>query len=615
MKKKGDKDRVSSSVAQKEPNDATSLLKKITPKLKRSTHELTSDEDKASSSKATSRQVSSTSHLEKTASRKSVWDEHAPDWYEELSDNQVSAFKEVFDMLNSSHTGTLNAESLYEGLRRVDSGITRQEVEDVLHRLDKDGNGEIDFEEFLFHISHQGDEETDGDQERRMAFTKRQRLFYSAITDFHLKRTVENIQKALQNRVNQPHVLSHYTAGARLIGLTDRQLAIEMKKMHKSMKQQDSPYAQPLQLVVKGGRAVRRAIRPHRKAGERPVPAATPATTAPATTAPATTAPATTAPAASSDSTQITKQMSHMKQMAMQSPICIPSAGPLSAQDIPEVKVTMYIEPQKVGWSGVFRKFQAAHQAAHQAAPQAAPQAEVNFNTDLRESFKMLAERGSIMSKLPDVHKILALRDKLVRDMEAVKASDSTTPEQPKPELPTAEQLKKSKRKGRQMSKGWTLFRVDRDKVPLPALKIKYKHKKPTMEDLPNIREKVSQAIDDYYESLRQAHVQTALDHWDRIYSDRIRSHKLMENFREVYQAYSPHKQEEAFVVCPWVPGPFRHFPSLKNGPRMQQGGRQTPDHVDCNSSRLTSGRTSRSGRSSCDGRTSRMENRPVSPF
>lgn len=206
----------------------------------------------------------------------------------------------------------------------------------------------------------------DEHQERRMAFTKRQRLFYSAITDFHLKRTLENIQKALQNRVNQPHVLSHYTAGARLIGLTDRQLAVEMKRMHKSMKQQDSPYAQPLQLVVKEGgrRAVRRAIRPHRKAGERPVPAAAPPTTAPAT---------------SSLSTQITTQMSHMKQMAMQSPICIPSGGPLSAQDVPEVKVTMYIEPQKVGWSGVFSKFQ--------AAPQPAPQPDVTFNTDLRVGY------------------------------------------------------------------------------------------------------------------------------------------------------------------------------------------------------------------------------------
>lgn len=36
----------------------------------------------------------------------------------------------------------------------------------------------------------------------------------------------------------------------------------------------------------------------------------------------------------------------------------------------------------------------------------------------------------------------------LVRDMEAAKASEDTTPQQPKPELPTAEQLKKSRRKG-----------------------------------------------------------------------------------------------------------------------------------------------------------------------
>lgn len=59
-------------------------------------------------------------------------------------------------MLDAAHTGTLNADNLYEGLRRVDSEITREEVEAALKKLDKDGNGEIDFDEFLFHMT-QGD--------------------------------------------------------------------------------------------------------------------------------------------------------------------------------------------------------------------------------------------------------------------------------------------------------------------------------------------------------------------------------------------------------------------------------------------------------------------------
>lgn len=59
-------------------------------------------------------------------------------------------------MLDAAHTGTLNADDLYEGLRRVDSEITREEVEAALKKLDKDGNGEINFDEFLFHMT-QGD--------------------------------------------------------------------------------------------------------------------------------------------------------------------------------------------------------------------------------------------------------------------------------------------------------------------------------------------------------------------------------------------------------------------------------------------------------------------------
>ena len=47
-----------------------------------------------------------------------------------------------------------------------------------------------------------------------------------------------------------PHVISHYTAGARLIGLNDRQLEMCLRQMQKAAKNQDSPYAKPLQFVM-----------------------------------------------------------------------------------------------------------------------------------------------------------------------------------------------------------------------------------------------------------------------------------------------------------------------------------------------------------------------------
>ena len=46
-----------------------------------------------------------------------------------------------------------------------------------------------------------------------------------------------------------PHVISSYTAGARLIGLSDRQLEQELRRMQKAAKDQDSPYAKPLPFV------------------------------------------------------------------------------------------------------------------------------------------------------------------------------------------------------------------------------------------------------------------------------------------------------------------------------------------------------------------------------
>lgn len=55
-------------------------------------------------------------------------------------------------MLDVVYIGILNVDDLYEGLRCVDSEIMWEEVEVVFKKLDKDGNGEINFDEFLFYM-------------------------------------------------------------------------------------------------------------------------------------------------------------------------------------------------------------------------------------------------------------------------------------------------------------------------------------------------------------------------------------------------------------------------------------------------------------------------------
>lgn len=59
-------------------------------------------------------------------------------------------------MLDQQNTGIITAENLYNELSRVDSEITYSEVEEVLKKVDKDGNGTIDFDEFLYHMTNMG---------------------------------------------------------------------------------------------------------------------------------------------------------------------------------------------------------------------------------------------------------------------------------------------------------------------------------------------------------------------------------------------------------------------------------------------------------------------------
>ena len=60
-------------------------------------------------------------------------------------------------MLDQSQSGVITAENLFEEMKRVDSEITFGEVEDVLKKVDSDGSGTIDFDEFLYYITQMGD--------------------------------------------------------------------------------------------------------------------------------------------------------------------------------------------------------------------------------------------------------------------------------------------------------------------------------------------------------------------------------------------------------------------------------------------------------------------------
>ncbi|XP_052689051.1 uncharacterized protein LOC128167390 [Crassostrea angulata] len=414
-----------------------------------------------------------------------------PEWFEDLTDDNVSAFKDLFDMLDAAHTGTLNADDLYEGLRRVDSEITREEVEAALKKLDKDGNGEINFDEFLFHMT-QGDllEGLGGDEKKRKGtFSRRQRLFFTAITQFSLKRSLGEDFRYITKR--QPHVLSHYTAGLRLIGLTDRQLALQMKKMQEKSANTDSPYAKPLQFVsqTSGMKTM------HRPGQYR------------------------------------NKDFSSKYKL---------NTAPVSA-----------VLPTR-------SKPEHPHPGPIHPGPVNADSVRTEKEIPLK-SFPTRIMRESIVNKLPGGDLINKIKTQIMNKAITSKQLNLALGIRPSP-IENAKVEKQPKANGSRKKThshcGWTVPKIEQVFVPLPVLKIKYPKNRPTIDDLPNIREQARKAMGEFYHNMQKACVVHSLEHWEKLYADTIRPKKMLENFRTVYRAYSPHKEEEAFVVCPWMPGP-----------------------------------------------------------
>ena len=56
-------------------------------------------------------------------------------------------------MLDHDGGGSIDASELYQALSTLDIDVSEEEIQRLLKDVDQDGNGEIDFEEFLYAMS------------------------------------------------------------------------------------------------------------------------------------------------------------------------------------------------------------------------------------------------------------------------------------------------------------------------------------------------------------------------------------------------------------------------------------------------------------------------------
>ena len=86
-----------------------------------------------------------------------------------------------------------------------------------------------------------------------------------------MKHSLKEIERYYASKVKRsPHVVGHYAAGARVFGLTDKELRKTWKEFSHASKGKDSPYAQPLDFLVDdhNGKRLKKTIRPIRRKKE-----------------------------------------------------------------------------------------------------------------------------------------------------------------------------------------------------------------------------------------------------------------------------------------------------------------------------------------------------------
>ena len=162
---------------------------------------------------------------------------------EALTNEQIQAFKEAFDLFDNNGGGTIDSAELKETLDSVGIEIDQEDIEDVMLKLDEDGNGEIDFEEFLnlmtntemFLEAFARKKNHDGTDANEHGY--RDHLLFDALTEFMKKSALKAADEIVgyyakkykkvvktYNMNKGAHVVGHYADGARLIGLTEKQI-------------------------------------------------------------------------------------------------------------------------------------------------------------------------------------------------------------------------------------------------------------------------------------------------------------------------------------------------------------------------------------------------------
>ncbi|KAK1235967.1 hypothetical protein PQX77_000793 [Marasmius sp. AFHP31] len=115
---------------------------------------------------------------------------------DQLSEEQINEFKEAFGLFDRDGDGTITTRELGTVMRSLGQNPTEVELQDMINEVDADGNGTIDFNEFLSMMSKKV-HHADSEEEIRQAFKVFDKDGSGAISATELRNVMESLGERL----------------------------------------------------------------------------------------------------------------------------------------------------------------------------------------------------------------------------------------------------------------------------------------------------------------------------------------------------------------------------------------------------------------------------------